>query len=251
VIGASGFLPDLADFRGEWAAWRRNATLRATVYEHAGAPRPLVIALHGWSMGWPPLDARILDVRPLYDLGLDVALLTLPFHGARTEGRPGSAPPYPSPRLAVTVEAVRQAVWDVRRLAAFLRAGTDQGRPLGLYGWSLGGYVSALLAGLEPGLAAVACANPAGSLAAGFGLPHLEATWSIIDPLRYPSRVAPDRTFVAAGRADAICPPAQAGRIARHLGTRSVHLHGGGHLARFDRAGLRAAVVRFFSETMG
>jgi len=47
-------------------------------------------------------------------------------------------------------EAVRQSVFDVHRLSRWLAA--RNGRPVGLFGVSLGGYVTAVLAGLRADL---------------------------------------------------------------------------------------------------
>ena len=49
-----------------------------------GRPRGTVLALHGFTMGHPRIDAAVLLANHWYRRGLDVALLTLPHHGRRT-----------------------------------------------------------------------------------------------------------------------------------------------------------------------
>jgi acetyl esterase/lipase len=57
------------------------------------------------------------------------------------------------------VQLFAQGVWDVRRLVAWIRA--RGGTRIALYGLSLGGYVSALVASLEDDLAGVIAGIPA------------------------------------------------------------------------------------------
>ena len=87
--------------------------------------------------------------------------MTLPLHGARAAGRRSGAGFLDAHPLA-TNAAFEQAVWELRRLAGWLRA---QGSPaLGVYGMSLGGYTAALFASIERGLACAVPLVPAVSL---------------------------------------------------------------------------------------
>ena len=60
-----------------------------------------------------------------------------------------------------TVHAGAQAMWDVRRLIAWLRQPGQDAPAVGVIGYSLGGYTAALLAGLESGVDCVISGNPA------------------------------------------------------------------------------------------
>jgi hypothetical protein len=65
-------------------AFSENHIVHAELWRHRhGRPRPTVIGLHGFGMGWPALDGLALMASGLFAAGLDVALLTLPLHGAR------------------------------------------------------------------------------------------------------------------------------------------------------------------------
>src|SRR6478752_3040011 len=157
--------------------YRVNRVARATLLEHRAEDRPWLICLHGFGMGRPGLDLRAFRALHLHrDLGLNLAFLTLPFHGRRNPG-PATAPPMPSADVLDTVHGLTQAVWDVRQLLAHIRARTEQ--PIGLMGLSLGGMVAATAASIDephavlllvpaidlPGLAADATRNDQGSTA--------------------------------------------------------------------------------------
>ena len=80
--------------------------------------------------------------------------MILPFHGPRAAGAVSGTGFFDAHPL-VAAAALGQAVWDVRRIAGWLRA---QGAPaLGVHGLSLGGCVAALHASLD---ASLACAMP-------------------------------------------------------------------------------------------
>ena len=127
--------------------YRVNRVARAALLEHRGGDRPWLVCLHGFGMGRPGLDLRAFRALHLHrELGLNLAFLTLPFHGRRN---PGSmlAPPMPSADVLDTIHGLTQAVWDVRQLFVHIRTKTDL--PIGLMGLSLGGLVSALVASID------------------------------------------------------------------------------------------------------
>jgi hypothetical protein len=138
-----------------------NQSAHALLFRHrSGGPRPTLIAIHGFGMGRLHVDLawlrlRGLDLAGLHrDLGIDVAYLILPFHGPRAAGAVSGTGFFDAHPL-IAAAALGQAVWDVRRVAGWLRA---QGVPsLGVQGLSLGGCVTALYASLD---ASLACAMP-------------------------------------------------------------------------------------------
>jgi dienelactone hydrolase len=113
--------------------------------------RPAVILLHGWNgeagyyFQFPYLAWR------LRRRGLNVLTLELPYHARRRPSQPGAVKNFLSPDLLRTVEAVRQAVSDIRALVRWLH---DEGLPgIGLWGVSLGAWLAGLTACAEPRLA--------------------------------------------------------------------------------------------------
>ena len=103
-------------------------------------PHATVLALHGFSMGQPRIDALALFARQWFRRGLDVVLLTLPYHGARTPASTRfSGMRFADANPAVFNEAVRRALYDMHVVRGWLREQT--GLPVGLLGLSLGGYL--------------------------------------------------------------------------------------------------------------
>ena len=61
----SGFEPHEGEpGRDRWMAFEPNRTASAVVLRHAGGPRPWVIAVHGFCMGFPFMDFQGLQIVP-------------------------------------------------------------------------------------------------------------------------------------------------------------------------------------------
>jgi len=240
----SAFEPYAPAVRDAYLAHAANHTAWARLYVGGGA-RPAVILLHGYMAGQWAVEERAWPIEWLNRRGLDVALAVLPFHGvrARTEG---GAPPFPGADPRFTNEGFRQAVADLRVLAALLRS--RGATAVGVMGMSLGGYTTALLATLEPDLAFAVPLIPLASMAdyardqgsLGTGeraaAQHAaleEANW-VVSPFARPSRVQPRRVLVVGAEADRVTPIAHAERIASHLGAPLLRV-GGGHLVQVWR----------------
>jgi hypothetical protein len=219
-----------------------------------------VLALHGFGMGRPRIDASVMLAPHWFRHGLDVALLTLPHHGARTPAEARlSGEAFAVPHVARLAEAVREAVYEIRLTAHWLREET--GRPVGLLGLSLGGYLTALAAGLLDDLAfAIPMAAPVcmGDLAWRFlrrtkhhreGVPELlgpeelRRSFRVHSPLAHPLRIPRERVLIVAGRGDRVVPPEHALALARHWGGPALHWFSGSHLAPFGRARIAEAVL--------
>jgi hypothetical protein len=229
------------------------------VHERRRAPAT-VLALHGFGMGRPRLDAAALLASHWFRNGLDVALLTLPHHGARTPAEARmSGEAFAVPHVAHLAEAVREAVYEIRLTAHWLRR--ESGAPVGLLGLSLGGYLTALAAGLLDDLAfAVPIAAPVcmGDLAWRFlrrtkhhragapellGAEELRRSFRVHSPLAHPLRIPRERVLIVAGRGDRVVPPEHALALARHWGDPPLHWFSGSHLAPFGRGRVAAAVL--------
>jgi len=213
-------------------------------------PRGTVVALHGFSMGQPMIDAFGMMAADWYRHGLDVALVTLPYHGARSPRRARfSGELFASPDVGNLNEAVRQAVGDVRQTINWLRRET--GAPVGLLGLSLGGYISSLMAGLMDDLDFVIPIVPPVDLAdlawrffiqsAGAGAhPPLEReqhylAYRLHSPLTFPRRVAKERLLIIAGRGDLVVPPEHPHALWQHWEQPSIYWFSGSHIAPFRR----------------
>ncbi len=234
---------DVAD---RYFADEENGTAAARLYLHEGRPRPAVLLLHGYRAGQFAVEERVWPVQWLFDKGLDVALIVLPFHGVRL--RRGRGPIFPGSDPRITNEGFRQAVLDLR---ALMRHMLERGAPsVGAMGMSLGGYTTSLLATVEPGLRFAVPMIPLASIAhmaqsmgrltgsaeeQAAQLAALDGAYRAVSPLARPPRIDPARVLVLGAEGDRITPVEHARWLAAHFGAR-LHLFHGGHILQFGRA---------------
>jgi hypothetical protein len=247
-----------------------NRDARVLLWRHRnGLPRPTLISIHGFGMGRLASDVPWLRVRGWdlvgmhRDLGLDVAYVVLPFHGPRTEGASGTGFFDAHPLFAAA--AVAQAVWEVRRLAGWLRG---QGAPaIGVHGISLGGCVAALYASLDGALASAIPMTPAVDLpeifwrhlpesrrrewrAVGLGPERLAEAWSLVAPLRLKPKAPPAARLLVASAADQVTPPAEVRALWSHWGEPAIHWLPGAHLVWRGRVGLASRIEEHLRATL-
>ncbi len=228
-----------------------------------GATRGTVLALHGFAMGRPAIDAPALFAQRWFDHGLDVALLTLPHHGARKPDEARfSGEHFAVPHVGRLAEAVREAIYEILVLRNWLREQNDA--PVGLLGLSLGGYLTSLAIGLCDDFDfAVPIVPPAcmGDLAwrvfrgtrhgasAGGGPideAELRAAFRVHSPLAHARRVPRERILIVAGRGDRVVPPEHPTALWEHWDEPAIHWFSGSHLAPFGRAQVVASITRHF-----
>ena len=248
-----------------------NQNAHALLFRHRnGGPRPTLIAIHGFGMGrlradlaW--LRLRGLDLAGLHrDLGIDIAYLILPFHGPRAAGAVSGTGFFDAHPL-VAAAALGQAVWDVRRIAGWLRA---QGVPaLGVQGLSLGGCVAALYASLDASLACAIPMIPAVDLAgvfwgqlpaprqrewerAGLGREQVAQAWSLHAPLRHRPQAPHAARMIVAGAVDQLAPLADARALWSHWDEPAAHWMPGGHLLWLGGAPLQQRLREHLRATL-
>ena len=186
----SGFtLPPELPGAQAWLAHENNARNSANMLRHPGAPRPWLVCIHGYRMGEPLLDFGLFSPAYLHHhLGLNVLMPTLPLHGPRKIGR-RTGDHFLDGDLLDLLYAESQALWDLRRWLAWLRA-QEENPAIGVYGVSLGGYNASLLAGYDEGLDFVVAGVPIVNLSSGLWryVPAMHQryfSWRGLDEKRY------------------------------------------------------------------
>ena len=255
----SGYRPlaDEAEVLSRLAREPDNEFGHARLWLHR-RPRPAAILIHGYMGGPYSIEERAWPLRWMFErVGLDLALLVLPFHGPRKARR---LPLFPHADPRVNLEAFRQAVHDV---IALRRALTERGAPaVGVLGMSLGGYTTALSLTADPELAFGVPFIPLASIAdfarEGGSLvgsaeqraaqhTGIEQAHAPVSPLARPLLGDPARVRVVGGRADRITPLSHAERLAEHFGAELQTFHGG-HLVQLGRGAAFRDVARMLRD---
>ena len=265
VAFESGFVPMYPEARPDYARFVENRTAHTHWWRHAGGAHPTVLCLHGYGSGYPWVDALAFEARQLYRAGFDVLLYTLPFQGRRRPRSAGnSGEPFFGPNLVRTNEAFAQTIFETRMLMRYVQS--RGGGPVGAFGMSLGAYVTALLAAVEPQLAFAIAMIPLVSLpdlawgeplhrkrrqeveAHGITLTLFRELSQVHAPLLRPALVPRGRRFVIGALGDRICPPTHAAALWEHWERPPMHWYPGGHLAQFRRGRALDHARRFLHE---
>ena len=191
-------------------------------------------------------DIVALRARHLFqDLGLNVIQPVFPSHGPRAEedGEEVLTMDYLN-----NVHAVSQAISDVRQAISWIEQTQPDAGPVAVHGVSMGGYLAAMLAGVEERVGCVISGVPTVDLAWVMKrhLPEddrvladeyrllgdrAEKIHSVVSPLSLAPLVPHDRRFVYAGIADRMATPGQAYRLWEHWEQPSVLWYRGAHVS--------------------
>lgn len=261
----SGYEPYVEEpGRDRWLSYASNRTASAWILEHADGPRPWLMCVHGFRMGSPALDLaafRAVELHRRY--GLNLVLPVLPLHGPRKIRR-RSGDRFLAGDLMDTVHAEAQAIWDLRRVLAWVRGRGAIG--VGAYGLSLGGYTVALLAGIEERLSCVIAGIPAtdftrlggraGEEPAGgpanlsdAAISDAAAVLRVVSPLAFTPRVSHARRFIFGGTADRLVPADQVRDLWEHWEQPRICWFEGSHMSYRFEAGVRELIVDALSES--
>lgn len=255
------------ELRESYGSHRRNWTGRAQHWLHDDGPRPTIVVVHGFAGSPYWFNSGFFSLPWFYGHGCDVLLATLPFHGARA-GRydPFSGYGLFSHGMGQFGEAMLQSICDLRVLVDYLlRNGVPR---VGMTGLSLGGYMTAIMAAVEPRLH-VAIPNaavtdlgglmddwfPAGQLLrlalsrGRISAAEFAAAMRVHSPLQYPPVLAKDRLFVIGGLGDRLAPPEHSARLWEHWGRPRIHWYPGSHILHFGRGHYLREVGHFLRDT--
>lgn len=260
----SGYEP-VAGFPGRdrFLSHRNNRTCHAWIARH-DTPGPWLVCVHGFGMGVPSRDIPTFRTSQLHSLGLNVALIALPMHGPRSSpGFNGKAFIGLSPVDFVLTES--QSIWDLRRLLGWIR--TQGATRIGLHGISLGGYTSALLAGLEDGIECVIAGVPPSDLiatglhfscsydrrladAAGVDYERDRALHSVVSPLTVTPRMPREQRFIYAATGDRFVAVEQVKRLWEHWEQPRISWCTGGHVSALMQRAPRTLVDEVASTSL-
>ncbi len=260
----SPYVPVNPAERKSYLRHRANGRAHARWWRHHEGPRPTIVAIHGFTADLYHLNEWFFALPWLYQLGFDVMLFTLPFHGKRqTRFSPFSGHGFFAGGPSRINEAFGQAVFDFRILVDHLM--DERGVPrVGVTGVSLGGFTSALLASVEPRLSFAIPNVPLVSVAdlvlewepigtvvrAGLGalrvpLEELRHMLAVTSPLTYRPVLPRDRLMVIGGVGDRLAPPKHSRLLWEHWERCALYWFPGSHLVHLDRGRYLRETARF------
>ena len=253
----SGYEPHTGEpGRERWLERGKNRTMYAAVVRTRRPDRPWLVCVHGFGTGRAALDLPAFRARHLSrQLGLNLLFPVLPVHGPRQEDGADIGEGFMSINLLDSVHGMAQSAWDIRSAIRWLHSQFGP-VPVGIYGISLGGYVSALTASLEEKLACVIAGVPAvdmadlyerhappevrrRSLESGALGPRADAVTSVVSPLVLRPKPPVTRRYVFAGIGDRMANYDQAERLWKHWDKPRLAAYPGGHIGFYWAAGLR------------
>ena len=216
-----------------------------------------MVCIHGTGQG-ADTDLRSFRVRHLYaELGCNVLLVVLPLHGPREAPKSAEAR-FPTLDVLDNVNGIAQAAWDVRRLLGWIRTQDPAG--IGLLGVSLGGYVAALVAGLEEEpLQSVLPIIPATDFPGLFVqqsppalrelmMPFMQESrqlHSVVSPLSFTPSTPVHARAIVGGLADKLIDPVdQVAPLWEHWDRPEILWYPGGHLGHVIRGDLYSFIDR-------
>ncbi|HZT67772.1 MAG TPA: alpha/beta hydrolase [Acidimicrobiales bacterium] len=245
-----------------WTSHEPNRTAHAYVVRHRRPGRPWLVCIHGFGMGRAAMDLRAFRASALHRMGINLLLPVLPMHGPRQDPGAQVGEGFMSIDLIDAVHGMAQAALDIRTAVQWIRA-TEGDVPVGVYGISLGGCVTALVASLERELACAIAGIPATdlpglyrrhappgvrrrALQAGALGPEADAVYSVVSPLALTPKPPRDRRYVFAGVGDRMSTSGQARRLWEHWERPKMAWYPGGHLGFF----WQGAVTSFVTDAL-
>ena len=265
---ASSFRSVNPAVREKRLGYERNNVVHAQHWQHDDGPHPTLCLIHGFMGSAYLFNGLFFSLPWFYRSGYDVLLYTLPFHGRRAERfSPYSGHGFFADGLAGFAEAMAQAVHDFRSVLDYLEyTGVDR---VALTGMSLGGYASALIAGVDDRVQAVIPNVPVvtpqsafddwfpanllvglGNRLTGADPETLSAANAYHSPLNYAPLVAKERRLIIAGLGDRLAPPRQAERLWEHWDRCAFHWFPGNHVLHVSQPDYLRRMTRFLQPFM-
>jgi hypothetical protein len=205
---------------------------------------PAVIVLHGL------MTLTLLPYRPFFraivEAGASAYALELPYHLRRAPASCVSGELFFTADLEMSLAAIQQTVAEARQLIHYLRAA---GAPtIGLLGFSLGAWMSGLIASCEPevdfALFAIPPSNLNGVLwqtklgeplrrqfeAAGWSVADTAPFYHLLDPQHLSLLLPPERREIFAAEFDRFIPFQYTQQLQRHWQLPQLHVYRAGHI---------------------
>lgn len=261
----SGYASELeVPGRARWLAQRANREAHAWVLRSASDVARWLVCIPGWGIGTPALDLAAFGADGLLrDHGINVLVYVPPLHGPRRTGWRSGEGLFDASPIAY-VHAAAQAVWDLRRIVAWLRA--ERAERIGVFGLSLGATFASLLASVEPDLACLVAGMPSIDVASRYAdycasVAHMrgepvdvahtrtERLLRVVSATACEPLVPRERRYVFAGLFDRLVDPESVQALWRHWEEPRIAWYPGGHVSFATEPKVRELLARAWRES--
>ena len=235
----------------------------ARYIRHKSGDRPTIIVVHGYVLDGYDFNARLFEVAKFFRLGFNVLMYTMPYHGPRkAPGARFSGDGFMFFDVARIAENVRWSIHDLTRYVDFLESRSKQ--PIGMMGFSLGGFHTALMASLDKRLAfaipvvpvitlfnVILQWQPSAAVIKGFlkllslNIDEINKLLLPVSPLARPPAIDHERLLIIAGTADRMAHPDHAHSLWHHWKHSKIYWFPGNHLVHFEKTHYMRQVVSF------
>lgn len=225
--------------------------------------RPTLIVIHGYVLDDYGFNARLFEIAKFFRLGFNILMYTMPYHGPRKKANAAfSGDGFMYFDAARINENVRWSIHDLTRFVDFLSARSKA--PIGMMGFSLGGYHTALMASLDKRLSFAIPVVPVITLfnvilswqpSAGviktfvnllkLDIDDINRLLLPVSPLAREPKLAHDRLLIIAGTGDRMAHPDHAKSIWEHWQRPKIYWFPGNHLIHFEKTHYMRQVVGF------
>lgn len=244
-------------------AWH-TTPVQARLFEHAEGPRPWLMCIHGYRMGWLPIDFQLFPPGWLHHkLGFNLVMPILPLHGQRKQGWLSGDGLFDGDIMRM-VHAITQGIYDLRCILAWLRD-EKQAEDIAVLGYSLGGFHAAMLASLESRLNSVIPAIPLVDLPSiiwehaprgmirsledgGLQRESLQRLLSPLSPLALEPQTETSRLAVTAARSDRLVPAAPIVDLLQHWQQPACYWFNGSHLSVRQESRVRDCLLQSWEQ---
>jgi len=177
--------------------------------------RPAVILVHGLDCDFGYRFLFPLLARRFCGLGVNTAMLELPYHCHRRPGGEKAVRNFISNDLECVREAIQQSIADIRALVRWLR--TEGCPSVGLCGISLGGWLGGLAACTDDAPDFAALVAPVGKISRAIeelafcepirqALQHRKISLVRLNLVKHQPRLSPDKLLIVESRYDRFAP---------------------------------------------
>lgn len=239
--------------RSIFAKSHQHIPATAQHWRHPDGPRPTLIFTHGFLVDSARLNSMLFSLDWFYQQGYDILLHTLPFHGQRRRKADlYSGMGYFSAGFAFMNEAILQGVYDLRVWMDYLES---QGiTKMGAFGFSFGGYITALTASCDSRLKFAIADAPAVLLidmilgwspinlairhmmkSNRLNLTELRHMTALHCPLTWQPVLSPERLMVIGGAGDRFTSPQFVNMLYQHWSGSKRHWFPGNHIMHLNQ----------------